>query len=58
MIPEINAIQDRLALGLITEHEAGALYFLIQLIDRDYRLSVSELSDANPEIKERTELPL
>lgn len=41
MIPEIKAIQDRLAFGLITEREAEELYFLIKLVDRDYRLSAA-----------------
>lgn len=52
MIPEINAIQDRLALGLITEHEAEELFFLIHLVDRDYRLSASKPSDVHPEMKD------
>ncbi|HRX60165.1 MAG TPA: hypothetical protein P5260_02970 [Candidatus Competibacter sp.] len=49
MIPEIKAIQDRLALGLITEREAKELCFLIELVSRDYLLSAPELHGVDPE---------
>lgn len=42
MIPEAQAIQENLALGLITEREAEELCFLVELVDRDYRQSASE----------------
>lgn len=48
MIPEIKAIQDRLALGLITEREAKELCFLVELVSRDYLLSAPELHGVDP----------
>ncbi len=50
MIPDMQAIQANLALGFITERQAEELYFLIELVDRDYRQSGSEPQGANPEM--------
>lgn len=52
MIPEMRAIQENLALGLITEHEAEELCFLVNLVDRDYRRSASEFRVINPKMAE------
>ncbi len=52
MIPDMQAIQANLALGLITEREAEELHFLIKLVDRDYRLSASESHGVNPKMTE------
>lgn len=47
MIPEMQTIQANLVLGLITEREAEELCFLVELVDRDYRLSASEPYEVN-----------
>lgn len=60
MIPEMQAIQANLALGLITEREAEELCFLIELVNRDYRLSAPESRAINPKLAEpktETEMP-
>lgn len=57
MIPDMQAIQANLALGLITEREAEELYFLVALVDRDYLQSALGSIQVNPEITEsKTEM--
>ena len=41
MIPSVEDIQDALKLGRITQREAEDRLFLIRLVERDFRASLS-----------------